>query len=342
MVHPNINEHIVVDTSDEDSLYDAQSIIDSNFSLHSTVRDYEYENGRRYHAYRNGQYPMPNDEEEQDRLAFMHHLFKLLLGGALYRAPIEQTQTPQRILDVGTGTGIWAIDIAEDFPGAEIVGTDLSPIQPNWAPPNCTFLVDDAESEWAFSPSEAFDYIHVRSLGGGISDWKQFLNQAYNHVKPGGWVEIQEYETWLRSDDGTAERAPMLMDWQYKIDEASRLFGRHMNVAPHLAQWMEDAKFINVQDDVYKAPVGSWPKNNRLKEIGRVGRVTLYEAVEPYTLALFTRVLGYSPEDARDYVDKVRAELLDSSHHIYVLYHYVYGQRPLEDSTNEQGMNMDI
>lgn len=309
---------------------------------------------------------MPNDEEEQDRLAFMHHLFKLLLGGALYRAPIEQAQTPQRILDVGTGTGIWAIDIAEDFPGAEIVGTDLSPIQPNWAPPNCTFLVDDAESEWAFSPSEAFDYIHVRSLGGGISDWKKFLKQAYNHVKPGGWVEIQEYETWLRSDDGTAERAPMLMDWQYKIDEASRLFGRHMNVAPNLAQWMEDAKFINVQDDVYKvresvyylrpdtsfvgtnvadrnqAPVGSWPKNNRLKEIGRVGRVTLYEAVEPYTLALFTRVLGYSPEDARNYVDKVRAELLDSSHHIYVLYHYVYGQRPLEDDTNAQGMNTDI
>lgn len=73
-----------------------------------------------------------------------------------------------------------------------------------------------------------------------------------------------------------------------------------------------------------------------------MGKVTLYEAVEPYTLALFTRVLGYSPEDAREYVDKVRAELLDGSHHIYVLYHYVYGQRPLEDETNEQSMNIDI
>ncbi|KAB8072208.1 S-adenosyl-L-methionine-dependent methyltransferase [Aspergillus leporis] len=328
--HPNFDEQIVVDTSDEDSLCDAQSIIDSNLSLHSTVRDYCYENGRRYHAYRYGQYPMPNDEEEQDRLAFMHHLFKLLLGGALYRAPMDQGPEPQRILDVGTGTGIWALEIAEDFPNAEIVGTDLSPIQPNWAPPNCTFLVDDAESDWAFSESEAFDYVHARSMGGGISDWNRFLQQAYEHVKPGGWVEIQEYETWIRSDDGTAENAKMLMDWQEKIDKASKLFGRHMNVAPDLSGYMQDAGFINVRDDVYKAPVGSWPKSSRLKEIGRVGKVTLYEAVEPYTLALFTRVLGFSPEEAREYADGVRAELLDGSYHIYVLYHYVYGQKPLE------------
>jgi cyclopropane fatty-acyl-phospholipid synthase-like methyltransferase len=59
----------------------------------------------------------------------VHHLFTLMLGGKLHLAPIEN---PHRILDVGTGTGIWALDIAEQYPEAEVLGTDLSPIQPGW------------------------------------------------------------------------------------------------------------------------------------------------------------------------------------------------------------------
>ncbi|EAW14444.1 class I SAM-dependent methyltransferase [Aspergillus clavatus NRRL 1] len=318
-------------TSDEDSVCDTQSLIDSNFTLASTARDYCYENGRRYHAYRLGHYPMPNDEEEQDRLAFMHHLFKLLLGGDLYRAPILANDTsPKRILDVGTGTGIWALEMADDFPDAEIVGTDLSPIQPSWAPPNCVFNVDDAESDWTFTPEEAFDYIHSRSMHGGIADWNRFLRQAYAHTKPGGWVEIQEYESFIRSDDDSVQQAPLVLEWQEYVNAASKQFGKYMNVAPEMRGWMEDAGFVNVTDSSYKCPVGSWPKSPRLKEIGRAGRITVYEAVEPYTLALFTRVLGWSCEDAQAYVDKVRMELLKPHLHIYVVFHFVCGQRPLD------------
>lgn len=82
----------------------------SNRSLTSSVRDYVYENGRRYHSYRLGQYPMPNDEEEQDRMELMHHICRLLVGGGLFRAPVmDQVQPDERIriLDLGTGTGSW-------------------------------------------------------------------------------------------------------------------------------------------------------------------------------------------------------------------------------------------
>jgi hypothetical protein len=77
-------------------------------SVTTSIRDYIYENGRRYHAYREGEYLIPNDEKEQDRLDLIHHVFRLTLGGALYRAPIPPTV--KRVLDMGTGTGIWAID----------------------------------------------------------------------------------------------------------------------------------------------------------------------------------------------------------------------------------------
>ena len=58
------------------------------------MRGYRYENGRRYHAYREGEYPLPNDDPEQDRLDLLHHIFRLVLGGALYRAPIADGRPP--------------------------------------------------------------------------------------------------------------------------------------------------------------------------------------------------------------------------------------------------------
>ncbi|KAJ5782596.1 hypothetical protein N7457_004370 [Penicillium paradoxum] len=331
MSHPNMDESIQIDTSDDDSLFDTRSLVGSNLSFASSVRDYSYESGRRYHAYRNGQYPLPNDEEEQDRLALMHHLFKLLTGGDLHRAPIADT-SPRRILDIGTGTGIWALEMAEDHPQADIIGTDLSPIQPNWAPPNCRFFIDDVESDWTFSPGEAFDYIHARSMGGGIGDWPRLLKQAYQHLKPGGWFEAQEFETLVVSDDGTHELATVLDDWQKLLNQASVKFGKPLNIAPRVSEWMTEQGFANVTDDTYKCPVGGWAKNRRLKEIGRIGKVTILEVVEPYTLALFTRVLGFTYQEAQEYMHKVRAELMSNSYHLYVYFHYVYGQRPFEDS----------
>jgi SAM-dependent methyltransferase len=73
------------------------------------------------------------DEVEQDRLDLHHEVFLGLLEGELLKAPIKD---PHRILDVGTGTGIWAIDIADKYPMAEVIGTDITPIQPAWVPPN--------------------------------------------------------------------------------------------------------------------------------------------------------------------------------------------------------------
>lgn len=77
-------------------------------------------------------------QSELDRLDLQHHIFSLLFNGKLHFAPVK---SPQRILDWGTGTGIWAIDIAEEFPSAEVIGTDLSPIQPKGYYPSYLKLI---------------------------------------------------------------------------------------------------------------------------------------------------------------------------------------------------------
>ena len=155
-------------------------------------------------------------------------------------------------MDFGTGTGIWAIDFADEFPGSTVVGTDLSPIQPSWVPPNLEFFVDDVENIWTYSSTESFDFIHGRAMSGSIKDWSKLYSQAFNHLKPGGWIEMQEYETWGKSDDGTIDNAKFLMEWQAKIDEASAVFGKKMNVAETHKQKLIDAGFVDVKDDIYK------------------------------------------------------------------------------------------
>lgn len=60
-----------------------------------------------------------------------HHLMYLTFHGKLYTAPIPKEQQLHRVLDVGTGTGIWAIDFADEHPETKVLGIDLSPIQPS-------------------------------------------------------------------------------------------------------------------------------------------------------------------------------------------------------------------
>lgn len=58
-------------------------------------------------------YPYPNDEQELDRLDMQHHMFKLVMGGKLYNVPLDN---PKQILDIGTGSGIWPIEMGMVVP----------------------------------------------------------------------------------------------------------------------------------------------------------------------------------------------------------------------------------
>lgn len=92
-------------SEDSDSAYGDSDLDSYTTSLKSSVLNYKIENGRRYHGYKDDSYVFPNDEEEMDRLDLQHHLFVMIKGDKLHLAPIGEN--PQRILDIGTGTGIW-------------------------------------------------------------------------------------------------------------------------------------------------------------------------------------------------------------------------------------------
>ncbi|KAL2208571.1 S-adenosyl-L-methionine-dependent methyltransferase [Sarocladium strictum] len=319
-----------VDRTDADSAYGSDGGTAYTGSVTSSIRHYTYENGRRYHAYREGQYVLPNDETEQDRLDLQHHIWRLILGGRLYTAPLPSPATaPQlRILDLGTGTGIWAIDIADEYPDSQVFGVDLSPIQPDWVPDNCRFHVDDYEDEWTYKESEKFDYIHGRALSGTSANWPRFYGNVLDTLKPGGWVEMQEYDAWIFSDDDSCSRAPWTMEWVDKLDGASKLFGKQINVAKNHRQWMIDAGFEEVQELVYRIPIGSWARDPTLKELGKFELIHMQMSVDSHTPALFSRVWHYTEEQCRVMIENVKREFRDKDLRLITSYRFIIGRRP--------------
>jgi hypothetical protein len=148
-------------------IYDTQSL--------GSVCQYIEENGRTYHSFRKGRYMFPNDEPELDRLDIQHHLFFLTFGCKLFISPITQTK---RVLDAGTGTGIWAMQFADKYPEAEVFGIDLSPIQPKFVPPNLTFIIDDLEEDY-WTCGANFDFIYSRMMTASFRDWPRFLASSF-------------------------------------------------------------------------------------------------------------------------------------------------------------------
>lgn len=65
----------------------------------------------------------------------------MAIDGKLYLSPIAKEDLID-VLDVGCGTGMWCIDVADDVPNAEVLGFDLSPIQPDLYDRSSEFILN--------------------------------------------------------------------------------------------------------------------------------------------------------------------------------------------------------
>ncbi len=142
-------------------------------------------------------YLLPSDLGEAQRLDFQHYMLRYTLKGN-YAAPLI---APRAILDIGCGTGRWAMEMAQQFPRASVTGVDIAP------PASGDALT--AQQPWTFTaanvleglpfPDNSFDFVHQRLLVAAIpaERWPRVVAELARVTRPGGWVELVEAESRL-------------------------------------------------------------------------------------------------------------------------------------------------
>ncbi|KAL1855249.1 hypothetical protein Daus18300_011155 [Diaporthe australafricana] len=303
---------IDTDDSDADSALGSVRAQSSSMSASSSIFDFVEEHGRTWHRYHEGKYFMPNDIPEQERLELQHSISVRLFGG-LSLAPIDR---PNRVLDVGTGTGIWAIEFANEHPESDVMGTDLSPIQPEYVPPNCRFEVDDAEDEWVFN--HRFDYIHARFMCGSFSDFPNIFRSCLENLDPGGWAEFQDYYVKLQCmDDSLAGTA--LERWNDCVLEGVRRMGKNGLAAARFKAQMLDAGFVDVVERKFALPGNPWAKGEDQKMLGMMQMENILDGLHGFSIGLFTKMLGMAAEEVELMLVEVRKDLRNTKIHFYYI-----------------------
>ncbi|KAG8405411.1 hypothetical protein J3458_022068 [Metarhizium acridum] len=224
--------------------------------------------GRSDDKLKRSKYIFPIDQEELQRLDIFHKLFLTARGNALFSSPLDTT-TDLRILDLGTGTGIWSIDMAEALPRASVLGVDMNMIQPERIPANMEPPMEfDIESDW--KPMERnWDLIHVRTLFGAVRCWEDMYRKIHRHLKPNvGYLEQVEIDWEPRFKGGNIPYKCALVDWTDKLLRAMDRHGRSMRVEPERTRrQLRTAGFSDIHDCSIRVGFTPWSEDRHERDV---------------------------------------------------------------------------
>ncbi|KAI9061307.1 hypothetical protein FKP32DRAFT_1576259 [Trametes sanguinea] len=116
----------------------------------------------------------------------------------------EFERPPDTVLDLGCGTGLWAIEVAKFWPHCRVVGFDKRPIQPDLTQiklgidcrelsERVTWVHGDFLDPLPFEEN-TFDYVRICCVGLAVPEifWQDLLLECSRILKPGGCIEILE------------------------------------------------------------------------------------------------------------------------------------------------------
>ncbi len=144
------------------------------------------------------------------RLNFQHYLWKESLQFNLHPSITVPKET--HIADVATGTAIWLIDVAREYPNAQLDGFDINISQAPpkyWLSPNITLETWNIFDKVPEHLIGIYDVVHVRLLVLVVqkSDPRDILRSLLRMLKPGGYIQWDELDypgTYVRNSESSS------------------------------------------------------------------------------------------------------------------------------------------
>ncbi|KAL7319725.1 hypothetical protein PS15m_002826 [Mucor circinelloides] len=207
-------------------------------------QQFQFRDGRRYHADEKVSYVFPSDDDEADRVHQQHWILRYALQRN-YHAPVTQLlQQGITVLDSGCGPATWTLEMGETYPNSKFHGIDASSVFPeSIKPSNVEFCVTNIAEKIPFSDN-TFDYIHQRLLILGLTndDWENALKELYRVLKPGGYIEVVEPDM-----QDLRNMGPLLHKTQYTMSEM--MLSRNMppKVSIELQDRLTRAGFVDIE-----------------------------------------------------------------------------------------------
>lgn len=165
------------------------------------------------------------------------------------------------------------------------------------------------------------------------SDWAKVYKNIYDNTVPGGWIEQVEMDVGIFCDDGTLPSDSILTTWGNVMSACAERADRPFDTIYKMRGRMEEAGFVNVQQQDYKAPVGTWPKMQIYKDAGRVNLKGIMAGLEGYVLFMLTKFGAPKPwsvEEVKKYVERAKVDLNNPKYHVYNKARRVWAMKPFD------------
>jgi SAM-dependent methyltransferase len=289
-----------------------------------------------------GVYLLPCDETEKDRLDVMHTMFLTARSDTLLNAPFEEkppsgpTGNRSRVLDLGCGTGIWLLAMAERYKNTELLGIDLAGMGPESLLPNVELRFPcDYESPWSLG-ERSWDIIHLQLGLGSVANWSMLYHKVLNHLRPGvGWFEQVEIDLTPRCDDGTLNDGALKV-WYEHLVGATSAIGRSIEYDPQTGQKLRDIGFTDIKEEQLKLPLNGWPLDRKEHRVGLWYHIALSEGhedtggygVEAMSLAPLSRIYRWPVDHVRRLCSDALLQVSDGKVHAYNRLHVWTARAP--------------